>query len=212
MPAPVPSRPLPKADASELAKSMLLRLSDFPAGWRAGGTRDEGCSELSGRFDLLACEHSQDFGQGAITTVWSGVALLADEVRAGRALDFLEGAWVHDPALREGVAEGVREAGGVVGVGDVTVGQVSFPAMGDRSSAWEIVYPVTAGDGSATGYLDIVFVLQDNAVALLTFGDVFDPFDPAERDRLTAVVVDRMKDALPTYGEQQSREERPRAG
>jgi hypothetical protein len=60
---------LPKDEAEEIAKSMLLRLSDLPTGWRAQPSDDEneGCAgidKLTERYDVLAKADSKDFANG----------------------------------------------------------------------------------------------------------------------------------------------------
>jgi hypothetical protein len=201
---------------------MNLRLTDFPSGWRAEApTEDEGCAgiqKLSDRYgdDLLSHEDSQDFSQGENTTASSGAGLFADEATSSDALDYLEGS-IQSDEFRKCLSDGVRQnAGSGVTVGDITVGQVSFPTFGDRSSAWEVVIPFEYHGLSVTAYIDAVYMRQANALADVVFTDTLSSFDEQERERLTGIVAERMNRAVggssPTTTAEESESEEGVAG
>jgi hypothetical protein len=79
-----------EAEAEELATEMLLRLSDFPTGWRAqpAEEEDESCNELEAgteRYGALAKADSEEFSQGESTAAESGAAIFPDEETAREA-------------------------------------------------------------------------------------------------------------------------------
>jgi hypothetical protein len=196
---------LSETEAKALSASMNLRLTDFPAGWRAEPPDDEdsGCAgidKLSEKYDLLAHQDSKDFADADTATASSTAGLFNDESTAREGLNYFEGA-VQSDEFRKCLEDGFREAAGEeVALGDVSVGQVSFPRFGDRSSAWEIVLPVEAQGLSATAYVDAVFIVHENALATLVFSDVFSPFDEGERERLAGLVENRMQTAVKQQG------------
>jgi hypothetical protein len=187
-----------KSQAERLVKSMLLRLSDFPTGWRGEppDDSDEGCSgieKLSDRYDLLAKADSDDFAQGESTRAHSTSSLFPDEEAARDALNYVEGS-IQSERYRDCLVDFFR--GEDLTVGDLTVGQVSFPKLGDRSSAWEIVAPLESEGVSVTAFYDIVFIRTGTALSVIFFGDTFTPFDEAMREQLGRRVAERMDAAV----------------
>jgi hypothetical protein len=179
---------------------MLLRLSDLPNGWRADSDKsdDESCAgfdKLTDRYNVLAKADSDDFAQGEATETASSAGIFINEAEAREALNYLEGV-VQSDGFRDCLNDNLRKASGEgVAFGDVRVGQVSFPTLGDRSSAWEIVVPFDAQGTSATAYVEAVFILNGNALATVFFSDFFSPFDLELRKQLTRLVASRMDEA-----------------
>jgi hypothetical protein len=193
---------LPKEEAEEIARSMLLRLSDLPTGWRAQPHEEsEGCAgidKLTERYDVLAKADSKDFARGDTTEASSSAGLFNDEQTAREALDYLE-ASVQSKKFRECVDDLLREqADEDVTFGDVQVGQVSFPTLGDRSSAWEVVIPAKTQGFSFTAYATAVYMTRSSALAVVLFSDVGTPFDEGMRERLARIVEKRMDEAVAT--------------
>jgi hypothetical protein len=190
------------ADAEELATAMLLRLSDFPTGWRAQPAEeeeDDSCNELeqvTEKYGALAKADSEEFRQGESTTAESGAAIFPDEETAREALNFLEGA-IQSEEFRDCLNDSMREqAEEGVTFDEVQIGQVSFPALGERSSAWEVTIPAESQGISVTAYIDAVYIVEANAVSTLVFTDVFAPFDVQLREDLARTVAERMDTAL----------------
>jgi hypothetical protein len=189
-----------KDEAQQLANSMLLRLSDFPAGWRATPSEDqEGCSgidKLTERYDVLAKADSKDFATGDTTEASSSAGFFHDEAMAREALNYLEAA-IQSKSLRDCLSDALRkDAEEGVTFGDIQVGQVSFPKLGDRSSAWEIVIPAKSQGFSFTAYIDGIYVIRSSALSVVLFSDVLEPFDVQERERLARLVDERMDAAV----------------
>jgi len=190
---------LSDVEAKELAASMNLRLTDFPSGWRAAPSGGEGeCSgiqSLREKYDLLARESSKNFAHGDITSTSSTANLFHDQATARDALNYVEGS-IQSDEFRDCFGDAIRESveAGVT-IGEITVGQVSFPSLGERSSAWEVVIPIEAEGTSASAYLDLVFIVQGNAMASVEFYDL-GPFDEQQREHLAGLVAKRMQSAL----------------
>lgn len=195
--------PLSDVEAKELAASMNLRLTDFPPGWRAGPSAGEGersgVQSLREKYDLLARESSRNFAHGDITSTSSTANLFNDQATARDALNYVEGS-IQSDEFRDCFGDGIRESveAGVT-IGEITVGQVSFPSLGQRSSAWEVVIPIEAEGTSASAYLDVVFIVQGNAMASVDFYDL-EPFDEQQREHLAGLVAERIQSALGAEG------------
>jgi hypothetical protein len=193
------SEDLSEAEAKQVVESMLLRLSDFPTGWRATPSEEkEGCAgiqKLSDRYDLLAHEDSKDFAQGETATASSGSGLFPDEATAKDALNYEEGA-IQSEEMQRCLDKYVREnTPGDISFGEIQIGQVSFPRLGERSSAWEIVIPVQSQGINATAYVDAVYIREGRSFSVLEFSDVFSPFDESMREELARTVAKRMQTA-----------------
>jgi hypothetical protein len=188
-------------DAEALSKSMLLRLTDFPTGWRADPSNDddEGCAgieKLTDRYNVLGKAESDTFAKGDLTEAASSAGIFGEEAEARDALNYLEASF-QDESFRKCIEDSVRkDAGSNVSVGDVRVGQLSFAALGDRSSAWEIVVPLEAEGVSVTLYVDAVFIRTGSALGIVFFSDAFDPFDEQMREDLARVVEERMDEGV----------------
>jgi hypothetical protein len=186
--------------AEELATSMLLRLSDFPSGWRAQpSAEDSGCAgieETSERYDVPGKAESEDFFHGDATQAFSSAGLFTDEATARDAFDYLEEV-VQSEEFRDCLDNYLREeTEDDVTFGDIQLGEVSFPSYGDRSSAWQVVIPVESEGVSVTGYVDAVFILRQTAISVLSFTNPVTPFDEQLRTDLAMVVAERMDEAL----------------
>jgi hypothetical protein len=189
-----------EGQAEELATSMLLRLSDFPTGWRAQPPSDEeGCAgleEVTERFDALGKAESDDFVQGEATEAGSGAGLFGDEKTAMDALNYVEET-IQSEEFRDCINDFLREQSDEdVTFDEVQVGQVSFPSFGDRSSAWQVVIPAQSEGLSLTVYLDVVYIVRSRAFSSLLFADFLTPFDEQLRTDLARVVSRRMDEAV----------------
>jgi hypothetical protein len=192
--------PVTKDEAEALSKSMLLRLSDFPPGWRAEPSDDQGsCAgidRLTDRYDVLTKADSDDFAQGDSTQVASSAGLFNDEATARDGLNYLE-ASIQSKRFRDCLNGYFRkQADEDVTFGDVHVGQVSFPTLADRSSAWEVVVPVKTQGLTISVYIEAIFMRRANALGIVLFSDVISPFDEQMRERLARLVARRMDEAV----------------
>jgi hypothetical protein len=79
-----------------------------------------------------------------------------------------------------------------VRVTDVSYGQLSFPSLGDRSSARQIALEVESGGFTPTVYVDAVLVQRGRAMGILVFADLLSPFDEQQKEELAQAVSQRM--------------------
>ena len=197
--------------AKARAEAVVLKLSDFPPGWRAsarnpddesGGDEFRKCVGVDfSRFTVAGEAKSPDFAMGESTEVSSEAQVLETEAQAtegvqefadGMASDAVEGCLKQ---LIEDEVKGAQE----FDVGEVEVGELSLtPPEVDDVRAWQIVVPLEVTSGQAKGvsvtvYLDIVHLREVDLAATVEMSNVFTPFEPALREELVEKVADRME-------------------
>ena len=183
-------------EAKALSRSMLLRLSDLPAGWTSKpSSEDETCAgieDLTDRYDVLANVKSDDFSTGGGKQVSASAGIFTHESDAVDALEYLETS-IQSDRFRECLDDGIRKEGDEdVNFGDARIRRASFPALGDGSSAWEVVVPFEAKGTYATAFLDVVFIQRGNTRAMVFFANVNSSLEPAMRKSLARLVESRM--------------------
>ncbi|MER3410838.1 MAG: hypothetical protein C4306_12385 [Thermoleophilia bacterium] len=174
------------------ARRIVLRLADFPSGWRA--EHDGGKS--SDKLDCLSPDFSDLTTTGGATSPWffKGEAPFAtsfssffetsDQARA--AYDRLA-----TEDLANCLAESIAKSEGTK-VGDVSWGKLALPRLGDRSSAYQVAVRFEIGELTPSAYVDWVFIQRQRALAVMVFGDILTPFDEDLREDLVAKVAARM--------------------
>lgn len=201
------------ARSSRRPRSINLKLSDFPSGWRAfapeelesGQPRSIKCWHPdSGVLTVLADARSQDFAIGEAAEANSTVMVFQDEGLAFDAqTDFFAVMAPSDSeeCLQDVVRKGVVKtgAGGEIKVGEVDVIElVDMPPLSAHSNAWGIVIPFEIISGAAKGseqevHLEVATLLRDDTVAWVTTQDVSAEFDRKKlRDKLVRAVVAHM--------------------
>lgn len=199
-------------EAQERAESLVLTLSDFPDGWRAGASEedeadDEAFNDCVGAdfsaFTIVGEAESDDFAMGEATEASSLAQVFETEEAAAAAVAEFAQAWSSDAAnscLSDFlVGEFEDDEFEITGV---ELGELSFtPPPGlDDASAWQVAVTFegkagTQADGvSATGYVDRVLLRKGDATADIRTGDVLTPFDPVLRDELVAAVAERLSE------------------
>jgi hypothetical protein len=197
-------------DAQARAEAVVLMLSDFPDGWRAGPAdeTDEDAEEDFRRcvgVDLSALTiigeaDSDSFAMGSSTEVGSSVAVFESEQMARDAFEARAAAFdsnMADRCLTELIGDPEDED---LEFGELEVSAVSSraPEGVDDAGAWQLVLPVQGVSGtesegvSANAYVDVVTLRVGDTVAELQAGDVLSPFDPLLFDELVAAVATRM--------------------
>ncbi len=78
---------------------------------------------------------------------------------------------------------------------DVAVSEVPTGGSADESVCYRVVVSAFGPVGARTGYLDFVFFRVGRAAATIGAFSVTEPFDPDERDRLSEIVIHRLRDA-----------------
>lgn len=197
------------------AESMLLTLSDFPPGWESMPAEQ---AEPDERFveQLAEClgvdeseidpndpeAQSPTFVSSDGDQVSSRVtfAPTVEDATDAIALKRLEGA---NECYAENLLTVIEDSlanpdeGGETPdnfeVGEPTVNELSFDALGDETLASRITLPVEVEGFSAEVYFDVVNVRVGRVSVTTMFQSVLTPFDIEESLRLTGVVVDRVE-------------------
>jgi hypothetical protein len=195
------------ADSQGRAKSMLLRLSDFPEGWRASAPKPE---DVGGERKFRKClgvdfsnltltgdATSRDFAMGDSTEASSDAQITGSSAQAREGFRELATA-LSSNAVKDCVTKLIPHSS-VYKIGEVDAGElrVTSPPGVEKARAWQIVVPVEVTSGAskgltATAYLDIVALLKGDAVTTVQTSDVLTAFDPTLRDELVRKVAGRM--------------------
>jgi hypothetical protein len=201
-----------ETEAQERAEAIVLKLADFPDGWRASAPEDEGggddfrnCIGLDySALTVTGEAESDDFAMGEATEVQSEALVYASDAEAETALDeFSDGLGstaVEDCVkdLYEDALEGEED----VKVGEIDVGELSFtpPPDLDEASAWQVAVPLEgpsnlgAGEVSITVYLDLIHLREGDTLVYVSTQDTVTPFDSDLRDDLLEAVASRMSE------------------
>ena len=202
--------------AQERAESIVLKLSDFPDGWRASAAGDaEGGAELrkcvgvdTSALTLTGEAESQDFARGETAEVSSSARVFADEQQASAWIDEYTRGMNGDEAegcFQQVIEDAVAKSGeSDFEVGEVDVGQLSFtpPAGLDEAASWQVVVPVKFTSGVAEGltprvFVEFVVLREGDTVAVVQTQDVLTEFSQEVQDELVAAVAERMNTAAP---------------
>lgn len=198
-------------EAQKRAESSVLKLADFPNGWRASAPEDEGGQEkfnkcmgvdLSG-LTKIGDADSQDFATGQSTQASSSAVIYKSDQQAEDAIS--EAAAAMSGSAAEGCFQDVVEEAlkGEKGLklGEVDVGELSFtPPDVDEAKAWQIAIPVEITSGAAEGlspdvYIELIALREGDMVASVRTQDVLTEFDPELRNQLVQTVADRMSES-----------------
>jgi hypothetical protein len=194
--------------AQKRAESTLLKLADFPDGWRASAPEDQGGQEkfnkclgvdLSG-LTKIGDADSKDFAKGESTQASSSTVIYKSDQQAEDAISKAGAAMSGTAAegcFQDVVEKAVRGEKGFK-LGDVDVGELSFtPPDVDEAKAWQIVIPLEVTSGALKGlspdvYIELVALREGDTVASVTTQDVLTEFDSELRNQLVQTVAGRM--------------------
>jgi hypothetical protein len=177
----------------ERAEQMILQLSDFPTGWRATPSDDDEEGPDCFEFDVEGLvvtgrAESPDFEQGSTTTASSAGGVYESLEDAEKAYSQLA-----DPALTTCITDYLEaQSDDEATVKDASVGELSFPAIGDASDARQIVVKIESEGLQVSAYVDLIVIQRERAVAALFFLNVLSPFDPEQEAELAKKVAARM--------------------
>jgi hypothetical protein len=197
-------------EAQDRAEAIVLKLSDFPNGWRASAPEDEeGGEEFRkcigvdySRLTMIGEAESQDFAMGESTEASSEVSIFkSDQQAEGGIREFSEGmrSETVEDCVRDLVEQAFRGERSLE-VGEIDVGELSFtPPDVDEAEAWQIVIPVEITSGVAEGlspdvYLEFMTMREGDTVADVRTSDVLTEFDPDLRGKLVQAVAERMSE------------------
>ena len=195
--------------AQRRAKAMLLKLSDFPDGWRAFAVSSS--QDKAGQRNLRNClgvdysdltvigdASSREFVMGENTNADSETQIFASKAQASDALrrfsDGMAGSKIKDcfkRLLEKSVPSDYR-------VGEIDVGELSFTSPGglDDAKAWQIVVPFepisSAAGSKSSGYIDLAYLRKGGAIAQVNTSDEVTAFDSELRNHLVRAVARRL--------------------
>jgi hypothetical protein len=200
------------ADSQRRAKSMLLRLSDFPAGWRASAPDpvDKGvqanlrkCVGIDfSTQNVTGKATSRDFGKtGQTTDAYSGATIVGSPAQAQDRFEqeeaIMSGSKVTDCATK--LFQGLFQGSADYKVGEVDVGElrITVPENVEKARGWQFAILLVVTSGASKGspaiaYIDFVELLNNDALAQVSTLDSPTPFDPMLRDQLVRTVAARM--------------------
>jgi len=200
-------------EAQTQAESFLLKLSDFPNGWRGSApeAEDEEANESFRRcagidyssVTKIGDADSLDFAMGQSTEASSEATVFASAEEAEEGMnefsDGMNGTKIED-CLQDFIEDNV-EPGSSVEVGEVDIGQFNVtPPDVEDAAAWQIVIPIEITSGAGEGltpnfYLEFVVLREGANVAMVQTSDVLTEFDSELRDDLVEAVAGRMSGA-----------------
>lgn len=220
-----PRTPAQIAADKKLAEQANLQLSDFPDGWQSKPADDSSPDDAKADDALARCLHvdpsfvhqsdasddsssSPDFSApDGDQTVSSNVGVTPNAAYATRTVqafaapsapgcfsDYL------NTELAASIAQDPQSLGGAK-IGKVTVGQVQFPTLDDRTVALRFDVPVSVQGLSVDAYLDVVIIQQGRSGAVLTFQDFGSAFPTDDAVKYATIVAQRMA-ALPLENRQ----------
>jgi hypothetical protein len=199
------------ADDTAAAEAVLLTVDDLPAGWSAGAPDDEEEDEelqaalaecLGVDPELLDPDNPQaktpDFtSPDGGDQVTADVTFTPSAAHAGTAFDILgrdETPRCYAEALQTATAQAVEDGEMPPGVefGEPTFEELSFPDLGDESTAFRITIPVAAQGTEIELYGDVALVRVGRVGIEATFLTELRPFDTEEAAELVQVMIDRV--------------------
>lgn len=201
----------------ELASGALLQLSDLPTGWEATPADDDDDEDDSEAFaeqfaectgideedwfgaqddDESASVDSPDFENADDQTVAHTVSVAEDAAQAERGFGVLQ-LDATPGCLTEAFGEMIREAAEEdpqedFSIGEITVNELSFPALAQRTAAFRATVPVAAQGVEVELYLDMIFIQAGRMTSVLMTQGVFEPFDPALAEQLATTAAERL--------------------
>jgi hypothetical protein len=177
------------------AEQIIFHLSDFPPGWRAEVSEDQdgaSCFKLNfSDLTITGRADSKDFVQAEATTATSLAGIFLNEQQARTAFKRLA-----SETLAKCFSDYMRsQSSSDVKITRTSFGRLQFPHMADQTAAYQIVIGLESQGLSPSAYVDLVFIRQTRAVAVLAFVDVFSPFDEQHKEQLARTVAGRMDSA-----------------
>lgn len=168
----------PTPDDALAAKSALLAVADFPAGWtvsdaaRSGSSPLEKCRDAKTGKNQTGEAESGSFGNGP-ASVRQTVLVYRSSSDAVAAMDSL--------ANELGCAVNLMNTGKAetdeASVSGAVAGTVPAPVVGDRTNAYRIKFhiAVKASKAEADGYIDVVYVQSGRSIVGLVASNAYEP-------------------------------------
>jgi hypothetical protein len=179
-------------DDQRRADRIILRLADFPSGWRAEADEnqdDADCYKVDfGDLTITGRAESKSFVKGNVPFASSVAVLYKTPQQAGTVFDE-----VASDKLAGCFADYMKsQSADDVTIGETSFGELGFPELGDRSAAYQIAIELKTEGLTPTMFIDLVFIQRDRALAMLAFVDLLSAFDQPQKEALAKTVAERM--------------------
>ncbi len=184
------------------ARTLLLRSSDFPAGWRATPAKEDP-SEKAFNDEVAACVglpspdtyttarvDSSDFSKGNAGV--SSRAALVRTVEDFQADVAAASGPKYAPCLKRGLGRLLVEQNPGASLQSVTVEPVRVPRYGAFSMGFRVAVKLLVQGQAVRGYLDLVLLGKGRTELTVTLSNPDQPFDPSLGRSLVAKLGARL--------------------
>jgi hypothetical protein len=179
-----------------IAEQSVLKLEDFPSGWKRLGRagENESCDSVAAAKAIATAHRAGErFGQEALQSE-SAVYVFADQASAQKGYEQLASA--ETPAcLADAMIQGIGSEPNVT-LGKPRITSVPVDAAVDAAEGARVRTSFTGGGVKGEIDADLVFARSGRGVVMLAFVNAFAPFDGTLRGQLTQVAVSRLAKAL----------------
>jgi hypothetical protein len=207
--SPGASAAFDKTAAQAKARSAVLTLSDMPAGWTQSPSSNSAADDAAVNSALARClgvpasifakqgpdkveVDSQDFASpnnGASGSVSETVDVettseITQEftvVSSPKLVGCMRS--VYSPFLKQKFAQDAQTKNAKIGT--ISAVRATIPSYGDQSAGIELTVPFSIAGHNAKVVIDFVFVRVGDLAAMLSFENVFKPFDSATAASIT---------------------------
>lgn len=186
------------ADDDALARAAVLTAADLPPGFAESSEEDPAAEEEDDAFDkclgnegkeleeaTTAEADSPEFEKGDTTIAGSSSVVLESDDDAREAMRLLGSEKLKtcfNEAFAEGVREGAAEEGGELPEFRTSVGELSFPAVGDEVVSYRGTLEFTVEGQNVQFPADFVFARKGRTIGFYFFGNLGEPF-PIDQEK-----------------------------
>jgi hypothetical protein len=144
------------------AYRLIVQLRDLPSGWRVeeNASKSQSCAKLPSSY-VVTGNAASYFSEGQTNYIASVAGVLRTKVGSKGAYTRLS------RTLPTCLVRGAK----IVGT-HISIGAMSFPRVGEKSSAWEVQALVSGDHVSTAVYLDAVLVRKQRSVGVYLFGGI----------------------------------------
>jgi hypothetical protein len=185
-------------DETDLARELLLRVSDFPAGWSEEAADDEESPldecDLEDAPGKTGEAETGEFSDGSDFAITENVAVFESAQDVSMALGGIEElAQCFVQMINEGEADDDE-----IEASDASFSSLSFPAKGDESYAYRLKFHVKAKEQSGLGsegdvFFDIVYARVGRVGIGIYAFETFTAPEPAEWEPFVDIAVERAR-------------------
>lgn len=184
-------------DDDKLARAAVFVASDLPAGF-AESREEEEAEDEEDPFDkcvgregkeleeaTTAEADSPDFEKGDTTIAGSASVVMKTDGDARKAMRLLGSEKLKtcfNDAFAEGVREGAAEEGGELPEFTTSVGELSFPAVGDEVVSYRGTVSFTVEGQEIQFPADFIFSRKGRTIGFYFFGNLGEPF-PIDQEK-----------------------------